>query len=157
MQEDQKIQTLEKEMIHLKVSVDNQSKILVEVKDILHQQNNILQNVTAIRESLNDLRDDVDELETVFETRKEVTDNNNKLFSEFVAKIKGGLAVSLFFFGIIQGAVAFVLADNYETHKNFQKELQELRVEGAILKEKIKVQNLNKTVQKAIESSLNVN
>jgi DNA repair exonuclease SbcCD ATPase subunit len=157
MQEDQKIQTLEKEMIHLKVSVDNQSKLLVEVKDILHQQNNILQNVTAIRESLNDLRDDVDELETVFETRKEVTDNNNKLFSEFVAKIKGGLAVSLFFFGIIQGAVAFVLADNYETHKNFQKELQELRVEGAILKEKIKVQNLNKTVQKAIESSLNVN
>lgn len=153
MSENQKIENLEKEMIHLKSSVDHQSKVLVEIKGILHQQNNILQNITAIRESLNAVIEDVDDLEQVFQSRKEVTDNNNKAFSDFVSKFKGGLAVAVFFFSVIQGAVAFVLSDNYDTHKHFQKEFQELRVENAIIKEKLRLHSLDKNVSKIIEES----
>ena len=153
MSDTQKIENLEREMIQLKSSVDHQSTVLVEIKGILHQQNNILQNITAIRESLNSVIEDVDNLEEVFHARKEVTDNNNKAFAEFVAKFKGGLAVALFFFGVIQGTVAFVLSDNYENHKLFQKEIQELKIENAVIKNNLKIYGIDKTVKKVVGSS----
>lgn len=142
MQEDQRVRTLEKDVVQLKSSIDYQSKILTEVKEILSQQNAILQNVTAIRGSLDSMRKDVDSLEKTFSDRKDATDNNNKTFSDFINKSKGALAVTLIFFGIVQGTVAFVLRDNYDNQKNVQKDLQELRVDNAVIKEKLKVFNL---------------
>lgn len=157
MSEDQKIANLEKDMIQLKSSVDHQSSILSEVKQILHEHKNILQTMLSVRESVEDVKRDLSYLDKIFEARKEVTDSNNKAFADFVSKFKGGLAVALFFFSVIQGSIAFVLADNYETHKNFQKEIQELKVENAVIKNSLKMHNMNKTVQKAVEEANNNN
>ena len=153
MSEDQKISNLEKEMIQLKGSVEFQSKILKDVKEILHEHKNILQGMLLLRDNVEEVKKDVAYLERIFESRKEVTDTNNKNFSDFVSKTKGVLAACVVFFGIVQGSVAFVLSDNYETHKNFQKEFQELKIENAIIKEKIRLQSLDKNVSRIIEES----
>lgn len=153
MSEDQKISNIEKDVVELRASSAYQSQILAEVKQILHEHKNILQNITLIQETVNSLRDDVDSLERVFESRKEVTDGNNKNFADFVSKTKGVIAACVVFFGIIQGAIAFVLSDNYETHKHFQKEFQELRIENAIIKEKLRIHSLDKNVNRIIEDS----
>lgn len=153
MSEDQKISNIEKDVVELRASSAYQSQILAEVKQILHEHKNILQNITLIQETVNSLRGDVDGLERVFETRKEVTDGNNKNFADFVSKTKGVVAACVIFFGIIQGAIAFVLSDNYETHKIFQKEFQELRIENAIIKEKLRIHSLDKNVNRIIDES----
>lgn len=147
MSDTQKIENLEKDMIQLKSSVDHQSSILGEVKQILHEHKNILQTMLSVREAVEDVKKDLNYLDKIFEARKDVTDNNTKAFSDFVSKFKGGLAVALFFFGVIQGSVAFILSDNYETHKHFQREFQELRVENAVIKERLKAQALDKAVK----------
>lgn len=153
MSEDQKISNIEKDVVELRASSAYQSQILAEVKQILHEHKNILQNITLIQEAVNSLRGDVDSLERVFESRKEVTDGNNKNFADFVSKTKGVIAACVVFFGIIQGAIAFVLSDNYETHKHFQKEFQELRIENAIIKEKLRIHSLDKNVNRIIGES----
>lgn len=153
MSEDQKISNIEKDVVELRAASVYQSQILSEVRQILHEHKNILQNITLIQETVNSLRGDVDSLEKVFETRKEVTDGNNKNFADFVSKTKGVVAACVIFFGIVQGAIAFVLSDNYETHKHFQKEFQELRIENAIIKEKLRIHSLDKNVNRIIEDS----
>lgn len=152
-QEQQRIELLEKDVLGINFRLDSQGKVLEEIRDVLVQQKDILQNVTSIRQTVNQIREDVDELEDTFESRKQVTDNNNRAFSDFVSKFKGGLAVALFFFGVIQGSVAFVLSDNYDTHKHFTQQFQELKVENAIIKEKLRVYSLDKNVHKIIEDS----
>jgi hypothetical protein len=154
-QENQRIDLLEKEVLGIGFQLNTQSKVLEDIKNILVKQSEILADVNAIRQSVIQIREDVDELEETFEDRKQVTDNNNKSFSDFVAKFKGGLAVTLFFFTIVQGSVAFVLNENYNDHKQFTKEIQQLQVENAVIKDRLKLQGISKTVQKAVESTHN--
>lgn len=153
MSDNQKIENLEKDMIQLKSSVDYQSKILKEVKEILHEHKNILQSMLMVRESVESVKQEVSYLEKIFDDRKEVTDTNNKSFSDFVSKFKGGLAVAVFFFAVIQTSVGFVLSDNYDTQKKLQTQIIELKVENAVIKDRLKIERLDKTVQKAVESA----
>lgn len=151
--EQQRINELEKDVLGINHKLDTHGKVLEEIRDVMVQQNQILQNVTSIRETVNQVRKDVDNLDDKFETRKEVTDNNNKSFSDFVSRFKGGLAVAMFMFTIVQGTIAFVLHDNYNDHKAFQQEIQKLHIENAVIRNSLKIHGIDKTVQNALESS----
>lgn len=151
-QEQQRIELLEKDMLGISYRLDNQQEVLKEIRDVLVQQSQILQNVTAIREMVNQVRADVDELEDTFENRKKDTDNAHKDFREYVNKSKGVVLTLMFFFTIIQGTIAFVLKDNYETHQMYQKEIQQLQINQAILKEKLTLREAVKPHQNPPES-----
>lgn len=123
----ERIQKLETEIVGIKHELTTNNETLKEIKTAIVQQSSILQNVVGIRK-------DVDELKEVFEKRKEVTDNNNKQFSDFVSKFKGGLAVGLFFFGILQGSFAYLITEYRDESKKFQQEVVTLQREMAVLK-----------------------
>lgn len=160
LDEQQRINELEKDVLGINHKLDTHGKVLEEIRDVMVQQNQILQNVTSIREMVNQVRHDTDSLDSKvdildnkFEARKEVTDNNNRNFADFVSKFKGGLAVAMFMFTIVQSTIAFVLHDNYNDHKGFQQELQKLHIENAVIKNSLRIHGIDKTVQNALESN----
>lgn len=153
MQEEQKrIEMLEKDLVGIRYELSTNNETLKEIKNAILQQSEILRTVSAIRETVHQIRKDVNDLEDIFEDRKETTDNNNKIFSDFVSRTKGVIAACSIFFVIIQGVVGFVLNENYIDHKEFRKEVQELHIQNAILKEKLKRLNLDKSLQDALEN-----
>lgn len=139
----QRINLLEKDVLGISFRLDNQSSVLSEIKDVLIQQNEILQNLTAIKEIVHHVREDLTELEQNFNTRKEVTDQNNKVFSDFVSKSKGVVAVTVLFFGIVQGSIGYVLVENYQDHKRFSEEISNLKIQSAVMHERQERQDRN--------------
>lgn len=111
--------SIREDVIGMKHVMQSQEKILSEVKDVLKSQNETLSKVIALSAELRSQRAEIDDLKETFETRKAVTDENNRNFSEFVSKIKFGTIVALFFIGIIQSMVAWQysgLVDDFKDH-----------------------------------------
>lgn len=153
MQEEQKrIEVLEKDLVGIRYELSTNNETLKEIKNAILQQSEILRTVSGIRETVSQIRKDVNELENTFELRKETTDSNHKVFSDFVSRTKGVVAACSVFFVLVQSAIAFVLNENYQDRKELAKEIQELHIENAIIKEKLKRLNLDKSLQDALEN-----
>lgn len=141
MNSSDKIHSLEIKFTDLTKVVENQGVVLGEIKQILQKQAEIMITVSENKKATENLKDDVDNLQYIFDKRKDVTDQNNKNFADFVSKSKGVLATCLFFFTLLQGIIGYSITKSYDNFVDLQKEVKELHKEVAVMKAEEKIHN----------------
>lgn len=137
MSQEQKIEQLEKDMVGVKHALITQNENLRRIEEVLVKVSDTLETMTVIREKVFSVQEDVEDLRKTFEDRKNVTDNNNKQFSDFTSKFKGGMAVFLFMFTIIQGMSIFYIRDEAEKNEKTREKVQSVKEEHSITKERL--------------------
>lgn len=137
MSQESKIEQLEKDMVGVKHAILTQNENLKRIEEVLVKVSDTLEHMTVIREKVFSVQEDVEKLKKTFDDRKEVTDNNNKLVSDFISRIKGGIAVFLFMFTIIQGMSVFYIRDEVEKNEQTREKVQTLKEEQSITKDRL--------------------
>lgn len=137
MSQEQKIEQLEKDMVGVKHAILSQNENLKRIEEVLVKVSLTLEQMTIIREKTFANQEEIERLKSIFEDRKEVTDTNNKQFSDFTSRFKGGLVVFLFMFGLIQAMSTFYIRDEAEKTEKLQEKVQVIKEEQSVVKDRV--------------------
>lgn len=137
MSQEQKIEQLEKDMVGVKHAILSQNENLKRIEEVLVKVSLTLEQMTVIREKTFANQEEIERLKDIFEDRKEVTDTNNKQFSDFTSRFKGGLVVFLFMFGLIQAMSTFYIRDEAGKAEKLQEKVQTIKEELSVMKDRV--------------------
>jgi hypothetical protein len=131
--ESERIDKLELDFVGIRHEMATNNQTLREIKDVLVRQADILSTVTYVKETVNQVKESVKSLEETFERRKEITEQNNRTFLEFMNRSKGALAVCLILFSVVQGFIISEYKEREGSYKELEAELKKLEKEVIIL------------------------
>ena len=137
MSQETKIEQLEKDMVGVRHALMTQNDNLKRIEEVLIKVSETLDQTAIIRERVNSNQKDVDDLKKIFNQRKEITDNNNKAFSDFTSRLKGGLTVFLFMFTLIQAMSVAYLKDEDSKNEFTREKVQAIKEDQSVMKDRL--------------------
>jgi polysaccharide pyruvyl transferase WcaK-like protein len=131
-----KVQRLENSVGDIKIelvgvhhAISDQANILKELKEVIVNQNKTLNSVYELKGKVEGVESELKELQEDYRIRKDSTDVFIREGASFMDKAKGGLAVAVFCFTMIQAVVGYNLVQASDTISKTSTELRKVEME----------------------------